>query len=291
MEYSNPRYLVETEWLETNLEDPQLRIIDCQVDIVPTITGGMRFKPARRAWEKGHIPKADFVDFAKELSDPDAELDFMLPPAAQFAEVMQHHGVGEGTRVVLYDSLMSMWAARLWWMLRHYGFHEAAVLNGGLQKWKYEGRPLSTELPKTPPGRFLAQPCKESLFSDKHEVLSGIEDSKTCIVDALTPDYYSGANTTGIPCRRAGHIPSATNVPFSAVVDAETHAYLPADQLSKQFADLDLASGNRVISYCGAGIAASSVAFALALLGRDNVAVYDGSLFEWAADPNLPMET
>jgi thiosulfate/3-mercaptopyruvate sulfurtransferase len=255
------------------------------------VTGGLRFKPARSAWEKGHIPRADFVDFSKELSDLEAEFEFMLPPAAQFAEVMQRHGVGEGTRVVLYDSLMSVWAARLWWMLRHYGFDEAAVLNGGLQKWKTEGRPLSTEVPQTPPGRFVARPSKESLFSDKHEVLRGIKDTKTCIVDALTPDYYSGANKAGIPGRRAGHIPSAANVPFAAVVDEEMHAYLPADQLSKQFAGLDLASGDRVITYCGAGIAASSVAFAMALLGRDNVAVYDGSLFEWAADPNLPMET
>ena len=176
-------------------------------------------------------------------------------------------------------------------MLRHYGFEDAAVLNGGLPKWKSEERPVSTEVPDISVGNFVSRPGEPSLFADKHEVLDATKDTRTCIVDALTPDYYAGENTVGIPGKRKGHIPSATNVPFAAVVDPETQAYLPADQLSQKFQAQDLESGERVITYCGAGIAASSVAFALALLGRENVAVYDGSLFEWAADPNLPMET
>jgi len=215
----------------------------------------------------------------------------MLPKPEQFAEVMRRNGVREGTRVILYDSLMNIWAARLWWMLRHYGFKDAAVLNGGLQKWKKEGRPLSTETPDIPPGHFVADPQEPSLFTQKDEVLTAIQDAKTCILDSLPPDYFSGDNTVGIPGRRAGHIPSAANVPFFAMVDGDSHAYLPAEQLSQQFDVPDVASGERVITYCGAGIAASSVAFALTLLGRENVAVYDGSLFEWAADPDLPMVT
>ena len=288
MDYSNPHYLVETDWLEKNLGNPQLRIIDCHVDIIPSEDDGLRFVPGSGAWADGHIPGAQFVDFEKELSDREADFDFMLPKSGQFTEVMQRHGVGEGTRVILYDSLMSMWAARLWWMLRHFGFFNVAVLNGGLNKWKQEGRPLSVETPEIASGNFVARPQEPSFFTDKNEVLSAIQDVNTGILDALPPDHFSGDNTVGIPGRRAGHIPSATNVPFFTMVDGESHAYLPAEQLHQQFAGLS-ATGKRLITYCGAGIAASSVAFALALLGRENIAVYDGSLCEWAADPNLPM--
>ena len=121
MDYPNPQYLVESDWLQANLDDPELRIIDCHVDIVPRFTGGVRFDPGRSAWQKGHIPGADFIDFCEELSDSNARVEFMLPPPEQFTAVMQRHGVGAGVRVVVYDSFMNMWAARLWLMLRHYG--------------------------------------------------------------------------------------------------------------------------------------------------------------------------
>ena len=291
MSYTNPQHLVESDWLEANLDDPNLRILDCHVDIGMMLTGGMRFDAGRSSWAKEHIPGAEFVDFCNELSAPDAEVEFTLPSAEQFTEAMQRHGVGNGMRVVLYDSLMNIWAARLWLMLRHYGFDNAAVLNGGLHKWKKEGRPLSSDDPAVPRGDFVAETPIESLFTDKEEVQAAMTDSTTCLLDTLTPDVYQGQNTAGRAGMRKGHIPTAVNVPFAFVVDQETHAYLPSDQLAEQFKAREVDESERLITYCGAGIAASSVALALSLMGRQNVAVYDGSLFEWAADSELPMES
>lgn len=290
MNYKNPQPLVECDWLEAHLNDPHLLILDCHVDIGMKLTGGLRFDPGRKAWEKAHIPGAGFVDFCEELSGPGEEGDFNLPSAAQFTEAMQRHGVGEGVKVVLYDSLMNMWAARLWLMLKHYGFDNAAVLSGGMHKWKKEGRPLSSDAPSIAPGDFVAKEPVTPLFTDKEEVQSAITDADTCLLDTLTPDVYTGQNTAGRVGLRKGHIPSAVNVPFAFVVDQDTHAYLPAEQLAEQFNAQEITGGQRLITYCGAGIAASSVALALTLMGRENLAVYDGSLFEWAADPTLPME-
>jgi thiosulfate/3-mercaptopyruvate sulfurtransferase len=287
MTYANPHLLVETEWLEAHLGDADLRILDCRIDMLPAEGGGLRFVPATNAWEEEHIPGATFVDFHEDLSDREHKLLFMLPSAQQFAEVMSRHGVGDGTRVVLYDGFMNAWAARFWWMLRTYGFDEAAVLNGGWHKWKKEGRQTSSELPKPPVARFEPMP-RPDCFVTSQEVLRGIDDPGTCLVDALTPDHYAGQVSF---YSRPGHIKSAVNVPFVSVVDSETQAYLPADTLRSQLERVGAMTAPRVVTYCGSGIAASSIAFSLALLGHDDVAVYDGSLSEWTTDRNLPMET
>ena len=287
MSYANPHFLVDTDWLEAHLGDAGLRVIDCRIDMLPAEGGGLRFVPAAKAWNEEHIPGATFVDFNEDLSDRNHALPFMLPSAQQFAEVMSRHGVGDGTRVVLYDGFMNAWAARLWWMLRTYGFDEVAVLNGGWHKWKQECRKTSSEVPKPPMATFKAV-RRRDCFVTSQEVLRGIGDPGTCLVDALTPEHFAGQTSF---YARPGHIKSAVNVPFFSVVDPETQAYLGADALRSQLEGARATTAPRVVTYCGAGIAASSIAFALALLGRDEVAIYDGSLSEWTADPNLPMET
>jgi thiosulfate/3-mercaptopyruvate sulfurtransferase len=287
MTYANPHFLVDTDWLEAHLGDADLRIIDCRIDMLPAEGGGLRFVPAVSAWQEEHIPGATFVNFNEDLSDRDHALLFMLPPAQQFAEVMSRHGVGDGTRVVVYDGFMNTWAARLWWMLRTYGFDEVAVLNGGWHKWKKEGRRTSSEA-ATPPAATFEAIRRREYFVTSQEVLRGIADRETCLVDALTPDHYAGQTSF---YARPGHIKSAVNVPFVSVVDSETQTYLPAGVLRSQFESVGATAARRVVTYCGSGIAASSIAFSLALLGHDDVAIYDGSLSEWTADPSLPMET
>ena len=237
---------------------------------------------------QGHIPGAGFADLHEELSDRHSSLRFTMPPAAQFADAMSRHGVGDGVRVILYDRFVNMWAARVWWMLRAFGFDDAAVLDGGFKKWAREGRPVTTDDGAVPRRHFTARPRPE-LIADKAGVLAALGDDRACVLNALTDEQHRGAG--GVSYGRPGRIAGTTNVPARELVDPETHAYLPADILRTRFAAAGALDARRVITYCGGGIAASSDAFVLALLGRPDVAVYDASLSEWAADPTLPMET
>ena len=288
MSWTNPQYLVETDWLAAHLDDPTLRVLECTTLLHPLPEGGYRAESGRAAWAAGHIPRSGFADLTADLSDRTSPLRFMMPPAAEMAAAMARLGVGEGTRVVLYDRFVNMWAARVWWMLRAAGFEDAAVLNGGWRKWTLEGRPTSTEPWAYPPGRFVARPRPE-LFAGKGAVLAGLGERATCVLNALTEEQHRG--TGGVTYGRPGRIAGSANVAARSLVDPKTHAYLPAGVLRERFAAAGALAAGRVIAYCGGGIAASSDAFVLTLLGHEGVAVYDASLSEWAADPSLPMET
>jgi len=278
--------LVPGAWLEKQLAAPELRILDCTVSRAVLPQGAHGYRSGRAAWAEGHIPGSGHVDLLEELSDLSSGLPFMLPPAEQFSEVMSHHGIGDGSRVVLYDSFMNIWATRVWWMLRAFGFDEAAVLDGGWQAWSADGRPSSTDPePNHTSVSFVARP-RLGLFVGKEEVLAAIDQRQVCIVDALLPEVYRG-HRQDYP--RAGHIPGARNVPFMELVDPATHRFLPEDRLRATVSDVLAADPQRVITYCGGAIAASSDAFVLSLLGVENVAIYDGSMSEWAADPSLPL--
>ena len=287
MNREHPEYLVQTDWLAEHLHDPGLRVLDCTAILHPMPDGGYRAESGRATWAAGHIPRSGFADLTGELSDSTSSLRFMMPPAEQFAAVMGKLGVGEGTRVVLYDRAVNMWAARVWWMLRAIGFDNAAVLNGGWRKWTLEGRPVSTEPCSYPPAKLVARP-RSQVFADKSAVLAGVGDTATCLLNALTEEQHRGSG--GVHYGRPGRIAGSANVAARSLVDS-THAYLPLEELRKQFAASGALASGRVITYCGGGIAASSDAFVLAMLGHDNVAVYDASLSEWAADASLPMET
>ena len=214
-----------------------------------------------------------------------------MPPAEQFAAVMSRIGVGEGARVVLYDDFLGMYAARIWWMLRAFGFDNAAVLNGGWQKWTSEGRPVSTEPATYPPATFVPRPRPE-LIASKEDVLAAIGDEDVRIVNALLEPEYTGDPAFPHHYGRPGHIPGSVNVPFARVVDMTGDTrFVPADELRQRFAEAGALDSERVITYCGGGIAASQTALLLTLLGQENVAVYDGSMTEWGADPTLPLVT
>jgi len=288
MAWTNPQFLVETDWLAVHLDDPTLRVLECTTILHPRPEGGYRAESGRATWAAGHIPRSGFADLTDDLSDRASSLLYMMPPDEQMAAAMARLGVGEGTRVVLYDRAVNMWAARVWWMLRAVGFDDAAVLNGGWKKWTFEGRPTSTEPCAYPPARFVARPRPE-LFVGKGAVLAGLGQRATCILNALTEEQHRG--TDGVTYGRPGRIAGSANVAARSLVDPKTHAYLPAHVLRERFAATGALEAERVITYCGGGIAASSDAFVLTLLGHDGVAVYDASLSEWAADPSLPMET
>lgn len=285
---ANPQYLVETDWLAAHLGDANLRIFDCTTYLDPHPVTVYVARSGRPDWEQGHIPGSDYLDLQGELSDRSSPLRFTMPSAEQFAAAMSRHGVGDGTRVVLYSVGSVMWAARIWWMLRAFGFDAAAILNGGLDKWKAEGRPLSTEPAPSRPAHFVARPRPE-MIATKAQVAAAIGDPRTSIVNALSGRQHTGEG--GVHYGRPGRIAGSVNVPAQGLVDAETKVFLPAGNLAALFAETGADKADKVITYCGGGIAATADAFVLALLGRDNVAVYDGSLSEWVKDPAAPMET
>ena len=282
------RHLVETDWLEANLDNPAVRVLECTTILRRTDDGRLRAESARDLWAASHIPGSVFADLPGELSDRTAKLRFMMPPAEQFAAAMSSYGVAPGVRAVLYDRAAGMWAARIWWMLRAFGFDDAAVLNGGWTKWTAEGRPTSDAAPVPRTATFEARPRPE-LIASRDEVVAAIEDGQSCIVNALSEEQHRGDGAS--PYGRPGRIASSVNVPANSLVDPATNAYLPLDQLRARFAEVGATEAGRTITYCGGGIAASNDAFILTLLGHEHVAVYDASLSEWAADPDLPMET
>jgi thiosulfate/3-mercaptopyruvate sulfurtransferase len=276
-----PDSLVTTEWLAEHLDDPDLVVLDCTVSVRPGEDGGFVVESGRAGYEAGHIPTAGFADLMGRLADGDSPNQYAVPTPEEFAAAMGALGVGDDTRVVLYDASMSAWAARVWWMLRWVGFDRAAILDGGLAAWRAEGRPLATE-PVAEPVRVLTPAPRPRLIADRAEVLAAIDDDSVVLVDAMPEPHYRGEMTM---YARPGHIPTAVNVAVTSMLDAAGH-YRSADELAALFGT---DPNDRVITYCGGGIAASSTAFVMTRLGYDDVAVYTASLQEWAADPANPM--
>jgi thiosulfate/3-mercaptopyruvate sulfurtransferase len=273
--------LVTAEWLREHLDDPGLVVLDCTVKVVMDESGGMRSVSGRAGYDAGHIPGAGFADLTADLADTTSPLGYALPTPEAFCAVMGRLGVGDGARVVLYDGGGSVWAARVWWMLRWVGFDDAALLDGGLAAWQAAGGALSSE-PADRPARKLTPAVRPHLIADRDEVRAAIDDDGVHLVDALPEPVYQGQMQL---YARAGHIPSAINIPVLGLLDASGR-FKPLDELAA--AHPEDRSG-RYITYCGGGIAASGSAFVMVRLGFEDVAVYAASLQEWAADPGNPM--
>lgn len=277
--------LMSTEELADRLGSPDLLIFDCSVILRPGDGGSPVVEPARADFDEGHIPGSGFIDQVAELSDTDSSLRFTALPADDLAAAFAARGIGDGTQVVLYDRAFNMWATRVWWLLRSIGFDDAAVLDGGWKAWTTDGRDASVEPePDRRPAELTAAP-RTGIIVGQAEVESATGDDAICLVNALSPQLHDGTDTSyGAP----GHIPSSKNVFAVHLVDPETHRYKPLDELRAMFADAQVA-GDRIITWCGGGIAATSDAFILLMLGHDDVAIYDGSLSEWQA-AGLPLE-
>jgi thiosulfate/3-mercaptopyruvate sulfurtransferase len=284
--------LIASTELAAILGHPDLRLFDCTTYLEPAPAGSAvpyTAVPGRHTFEAGHIPGADFLDLQGEFSDQNTGLHFMMPAVAQLEAAFGRHGIGATSQVVLYSIGSAMWATRFWWMLKSLGFQNLSVLDGGLDKWKAEGRTLETGPAKGyPPATFTAKP-QPGYFVDKHETQKASADRNTVVVNALGPQFHKGLD----PSRygRPGRIPGSVNVSAATLFDPATKAFVPPAEAEAKFAAQGIGKDKRVVAYCGGGISATIDLFLLYRLGYDNLSLYDGSMGEWAKDESLPIET
>jgi thiosulfate/3-mercaptopyruvate sulfurtransferase len=286
-----PDALMSTDALARDLGSSRVRVYDCTTYLEPPPPGSddpYIAVPGRSTFEAAHIPGADFLDLQGEFSDQTTRLRFMMPPVEQLAAAFARHGIGEGARVVLYSLGSMMWATRFWWMLKALGFDGAAVLDGGFDKWRAEGRPVETGPAKGyPPATFVAKP-RPGRFADKQAVLAATRDGDAMIVNALGPQFHLGLE----PSRygRPGRVPGSVNVPAASLVDPQTKAFTSLEDAAAKFTAVGVTQDKHVIAYCGGGISATVDLFLLHQLGFDDLTLYDGSMGEWAKDTALPIE-
>lgn len=281
------RGLVSTAWLADHLNDPEVRVFDITVHLRPATPGPYSIESGLADYQAGHVPGAAFLDLAGDLSDPDSKLAFTMPSMDRLAKALGAAGVGQDSKVVAYTTTTPMWATRLWWMLRSGGFDNVAVLDGGLAKWRAEGRPVETGVNHYPP-TSLSLNARPGAWADKAQVLAAVGDGGVCTINALAPSVHAGEGATNYG--RKGHIKGSTNVPYAALLGPDG-AYRDDAALRELFTAVGAFDRPKVICYCGGGISATMDALALTRLGHPSVAVYDGSMSEWSRDPELPMET
>lgn len=283
------RHLVDTDWVAAHLDDPSVRIFDCTLLSIASAGRPARTEPVQAHWAVGHVPGAGWLDLKNELSDPRSRwpLQHTMPRLRQFSDVMGRKGVGRDTHVVLYSAGHPMAAARVWWMLHAYGFDDACVVDGGWERWVAEDRPVSCAPCEYPATNFEGHVRPGAVVS-RIDVRAAISDPGVLIVNALSRQQHSGE---GVHFGRAGRIPGSRCVPAQELVNPRDGRFRSPAELRRLFRAAGLRDGQRVITYCSSGIAAACDAFALAMLGHEDVALYDGSLAEWSNDPTLPMET
>ncbi|HEY6889222.1 MAG TPA: rhodanese-like domain-containing protein [Solirubrobacter sp.] len=264
-----PGPLVNADWLAEHLHAPDLRVLEATVHLTPR-DGGYDVRSGREDWAAGHIPGSAFADLIEELSQPHESLNFTFPPPGRFGDAMSALGVEDGTAVVVYDRNDTMWATRLWWLLHAYGF-DAAVLDGGLAAWHGE---LTDAPAPEHDATFTPRPHPRTI-ADRAEV----ENGPACLLNALSPEAF-----------REARIPGSTNLAGRDLLDPDSGRFRSPEELRRRLGAAGALGGGRVVTYCGGGISATLDAFVLTLLGEPDVAVYDGSMGEWLADPARPIE-
>ena len=274
--------LVSTEWLERELGAPDLRIIDATTFLPGSGRDG------RAEFESGHIPGAVFLDI-EEVSDSDSPLPHMMPSEAKFASRMQSLGARDGARFVVYDNSPLHSAARIWWMLKAFGAHYVALLDGGFQKWTAEGRPVEEGHQPHRHGHFTAFLDREAVIG-KSDLLALVGAGSHEIVDARPASRFAGADPEPRAGLASGHIPGARSLPQSELFNAD-NSWKQGEALRAAFDAAGVDLSRPMVTSCGSGVTAAVLLFGAHLLGKDDVRLYDGSWSEWGADRDLPKET
>ncbi len=276
--------LVTTEWLAKELGASDLRVVDA----TRFLSEGER--DARAEYEAGHIPGAVFMDLG-ELTDSASDIPNMAPTAEKFASRMQTLGLGDGSRIVIYDDSPLKSAARAWWLLKLFGAHSVALLDGGIAKWKAEGRPLEMGNQQLRHRHFTAWHDKSAVRT-KEQVHSLVqsEGAGEQIVDARPAKRFTGEELDPRAGLAPGHIPGSKSLPHGELFNADG-TWKQGEDLRAAFAQAGIDPERPLVATCGSGMTASVVAFGAHLLGNEKVAVYDGSWAEWGADPATPKAT
>jgi thiosulfate/3-mercaptopyruvate sulfurtransferase len=268
--------LVTTEWLQAQLGAPDLAIVDCSAFMPGSGRNG------RAEYLQAHIPGAVFLDI-EDVRDKANPAPHMLPGASEFGRAMEALGVGSGERIVVYDNSPLRTAARGWFMLRHFGARQVAILDGGFQKWTSEGRPIESGDPPPRAARFEAVDRGGEIVTKQH-ILAGLE---TPLLDARGKGRFDGSEADPRPGVARGHIPGARNLPFAALY-REDGTFRSTDELRELFAGAGVDPQQPFVATCGSGVTANSLIFAAHLLGNGEARLYDGSWSEWGADPATP---
>lgn len=273
--------LVSTEWLAEELGSSDLSIVDASYFL------GGSGRDARADYEAAHIPGAVFLDLAS-LNDSDDPLPNMLPPAHKFASRMQALGIGDGSRIVVYDNSPLRTAARAWWMFQTFGARQVAILDGGLAKWQAEGRPVEGGRPQVRPGHFTPVEDREAAV-DKSFMLSNLQEKSHQVLDARSAERFGGGppDAHGVA---GGHIPGSANLPYTRLSN-EDGSWKCGEALKTEFDAAGIDLDRPLVATCGSGVTACVLLFGAHLLGKDDARLYDGSWSEWGTDPATPKET
>ena len=276
-------YVVSTQWLAERLDAPDIAIIDASWHL-PAAK-----RDARAEFAAARIPGAQFFDI-DDISESTTPLPHMLPSPEKFASRMRRLGIGDGKKVIAYDTAGLFSAARAWWMFRIFGHDDVAVLDGGFPKWKNEGHPIDTDPPGKPQERHFSARFQSMMVRDKADVLNAVQTGKSQIADARSPGRFTGREPEPRPGVRSGHMPGATNVHYATLLNRDGTLKSP-DAIAKVFADAGVDVKKPVITSCGSGITAAILTLGLTLIGAKDHALYDGSWSEWGAATGTPVET
>lgn len=282
MSYTNPEALVSTEWLAAHLDAPDVRVVDASWHM-PAAK-----RDPRAEYEAQHIPGAVFFDI-DDIAAGDSDLPHMVPPPEKFASRVRKLGLGDGNRIVVYDTTGASAAARVWWMFRLFGHEDVAVLDGTLSKWLAEGRPVTDE-PTRPQERHFTARVNSFLLRDYDQVRRNVETGREQFVDARSAGRFAGTEPEPRPGLRGGHVPGSFNLPFPAILNKD-RTMRSADEIRAAFEKAGIDVRKPLFTSCGSGVTACVLTLGLYLIGEKETGMFDGSWTEWASNSDSPIET